>query len=155
MNNYNTDRALSSSNFKLYNQMRNTVINFAQMIVCGKFIKTSFPNDFPEGYNLPKSAIKPIQSSMAISSASIVNTFDDIMEWSAPQYCTANSTQDYCESLFSEFRAEGGGNPTPLKVLQILKPRILTFKNLCNKNLSFFEPTDSQELLSQFSNNYW
>ena len=151
VNNYHSDKALSSSNLSTYNMMRKCVINFAHLIVRGKFVKTAFPEDFPEKYNLPKSAIKPIQSSIAISSASIVSTFDDVIEWKAPQYFSANSTQDYCESLFSEFRSEGFGNPTPLRVLQMLKHRILTFKNLCNKNFKFFKPNDAKELLSQSS----
>ena len=70
------------------------------MIVLGQFIKTKFPNDFPEGYKLPKSAIKPIQSSIAISTASLDMIATDLMKLNAPHVYTANTTQDSVESFF-------------------------------------------------------
>ena len=108
------------------------------MIVCGKFVKTLFQDDFPEEYKLPKSLIKPIQASLEISSASNVNIFDDVKKWEVQKFYLSNTTQEACESLLLERRAEGFGNPTPLRILQLLKSRILTLKNLCNKNFSFF-----------------
>ena len=148
VNNYHADLALSALNNQSFETMVQIIKTFAQMIVLGKFIKTKFPEDFPDGYHLPKSAIKPIQSSLAISSQSFYMIATDVIKiMKAPQLFSANTTQDPTESLFSSLRAEGFGNPTPLRVLEMLKNRILTFRNLTNKNFSFFELTDSETLL--------
>ena len=148
VNNYHSDLALSASNKQSFKTMKQIIKTFAQMIVVGKFVKTNFPEDFPEGYHLPKSAIKLIQSSIAISSQSLDMIATDVIQLlKAPQLFSANTTQDQTESLFSSLRSEGFGNPTPLRVLEMLKNIILTFRNLTNKNFEFFKLTDSHTLL--------
>lgn len=148
VNNFHSDRALSASNLSSFESMKRIIINFANLIVRGKFVKTGFPNDFPDGYHLPNSAIKPIQSSIAISTTSLLMIADDLMKENAPTFYTANLCQDSLESLFGQLRADGCGNPTPLRVLQLLKSRILTFRNMANSNFQFFEATDSQSILN-------
>ena len=145
--NYHSDNTISSTNF---NRFKTIVINFAHLIVRGKFIKTHYPEDFPQGYQLPKSAIKPIQSSIAISSTSLIMLASKILEFNDAKLFTANFTQDCVESLFGELRAEGNGNPSPLRVLQLLKFRIISFWNMTNKNWKFFNEQDSENLLSNF-----
>lgn len=166
VNNYHSDQAISSSNITLFEQFKNIVINFAHIIVSGKFVKTHFPEDFPENYKLPKSAIKPIQSSVAKSSSSLLIISSKIVQTDVtkmnnlkqngfktiePRFFSSNVSQDCVESLFGQLRAEGCGNPTPLRVLQLLKFRILTFWNMCNKNCEFFSESDSENLLNNFN----
>lgn len=153
VNNYHSDKALSVTNPRVLKNLHRKITNFAKMIVLGKFIKTKFPEDYPEGYKLPKSAIKPIQSSVAISSASLIIIASMLKDLNAPFLYTSNTTQDSVESFFSELRKAGFGNPTPLKVLQFLKNRIITFRNSCNKNFSFFDLQDSEELVCNYQMN--
>lgn len=80
VNNSHADKALSPLNTSLFKQFQNTVVNFAHILVRGKFVKTHFLNDFPEHYKLPKSAIKPIQSFVAISSQSLLNVVNKVIE---------------------------------------------------------------------------
>lgn len=72
------------------------------------------------------------------------------MKEGAPNCFTANIAQDPLESLFGELCAVGCGNPTPLRVLQLLKFRTLTFWNMCNKICEFFTSSDTKELISNF-----
>lgn len=147
--NYNLDQALSATNISTFKRFQNIVTNYAHVIVCAKFIRTHFHTDFPENYKLPKSAIKPIQSSVADSSASVITLTN--RKKNARNFFTANITQDPVESLFGELRADGCENPTPRRVLQLLKFRILTFYKMCNKNCQLFTSSETKELISNFN----
>ena len=151
VNNYHPDKALTPENLILFKNFKQTIKNFAHLIIRGKFVKTSYPLDYPIGYHLPKSAIKPIQSSIAISTASLDIIATELNKQKAPQFFSCNTTQDQTESLFGQLRAEGFGNPTPLRVLQLLKARILNFRNTTNKKFNFFENSDSTMLLNNYS----
>ena len=139
VNNYHADKTLSANNLFLVLQFKRKIINFAHLIIRSKFIKTLYPEDFPINYKLTKSAIKPIQSSVAILTVSLLMTATEIIDDGALKFYTSNTTQDYTESLFGELKNEGFGNPNPLRVLQLLKNRILTFRNMTNKKFHFFK----------------
>ena len=151
VNNYHPDKALSLDNLFIFENFKQIIRNFARLIITGKFVRTSYPLDYPIGYNLPKSAVKPIQSSVAISTASLNDIANILKEQHAPPFFTANTTQDQTESLFGQLRAEGFGNPFPLRVLQLLRSRILCLRNMTNKNFRFFQKSDSELLLDFFA----
>ena len=153
VNNYKSDLALSTFKPFLLQNLKTKIKNFAKMIVLGKFVKTKFPEDYPQGYKLPNSSIKPIQSSVAISTASLDMIATDLMKLQAINFYTTNTSQDSVESFFSELRAEGFGNPTPLRVLQILKNRIIKFRNSSNKHFTFFGVEDSEDLICNYELN--
>ena len=78
----------------LFQNVKEKIKNFAHLIIRGKFVKTSYPLDYPIGYNLPKSAIKPIQSSVDISTASLDNVATELYLQNAFQFFSCNTTQD-------------------------------------------------------------
>ena len=65
--------------------------------------------------------MKPIQSSVAISTASLNDIANILKQQHAPLFFTANTTQDQTESLFGQLRAEGFGNPFPFRVLHLIR----------------------------------
>ena len=67
-----------------------------------KFVKTAYPEDFPVGYKLPKSAIKPIQSSIAISSTSLYMIAEIVIKENIQNFYTSNTSQDSLKSLFGQ-----------------------------------------------------
>ena len=85
--NYDSDKTLSASNF---NKFKTFVINFSHLIVKSKFVKTHFLQDFPDNYKLPKSAIKPIQSSIAITSTSLLYLASKMIKNNGSKLYTAN-----------------------------------------------------------------
>ena len=152
VNNYHPDRAISSDNSFIFENFKQIIRNFAHLIITGKFVRTSYPLDYPIGYNLPKSAVKPIQSSVAISTASLNDIANILKEQHAPPFFTANTTQEQTESLFGLLRAERFGNLFTLQVLQLIRSRILCLRNLTNNNFRFFKKSDSKLLLDYFAN---
>ena len=58
--NYNFKLRMLFKNINSYHNLITILKRFANCIVQNKFVNSSYPEDFPVGYKLPKSAIKPI-----------------------------------------------------------------------------------------------
>lgn len=152
VNNYHSNLASFISDESKLKEFKEIVVNFALMVVLAKFVTTKYKEDFPENYHFPRSAVKPIQASTALSSASLLEIVDELKLTGVKVFYSSNTGQDQLESLFGQLRADGFGNPSPRQVLQLIATRVLTFHNMCNKNFEFFTPEDSIEL--SLSNNF-